>query len=154
MLRHRGMSIVVLVATLFAVNVVARLIIRFGFHDDDTAQSGASIAMFGLIGLILAVVTFLRAQRVAPAEWLPEVGGGALGGMLLTVVVGPFISGANPFTEAGDYFFSQIALYVAFAVLGTLIGYWVAIMLGRDFRSRSLKAYQAARARQRRVVRR
>ncbi|WP_306204227.1 hypothetical protein [Actinoplanes sp. RD1] len=154
MLRHRGMSIVVLVAALFAVNVIARLIIRFGFDGDDTAQSGASIAMFGAIGLILAAVAFVRSQRVAPAEWLPEIGGGALGGMLLTVLVGPFISGANPFTESGDYFFSQIALYVGFAVLGTLIGFWTAIMLGRDFRSRTLKAYQTARARQRRVVRR
>jgi len=44
---------------------------------------------------------------------------------------------------------------MGFAIVGTLLGYWVATMLGRDYRSRSLKAYTESRsAKPRKVVRR
>ncbi len=153
-MRPRWMSIVMLAAALFAINIVARLIIRFGFEDDSTAQNAASIAMFALIGLVLAVLTFRRAQHQGVNDWVPGIAGGALIAMVLTVIVGPFISGNNPFTNSGDSVFAQLALYFVFALLGTLIGFWTAIMLGRDYRTRGLKAYQTAKSRQRRIVRR
>jgi hypothetical protein len=75
--------------------------------------------------------------------------------MLLTVLVGPFISGGQPFSNGPEDFFSQLGMYAAFATIGTLLGYWLAVLLGRDHRSLSLKAYaQAGSARPRRVVRR
>ena len=52
------MPVGVLAAALFAVNVVARLVIRFGFDGDDTAADRVSLAMFVVIGLILAAVAF------------------------------------------------------------------------------------------------
>ena len=52
---------------LFAINIVARLVIRFFFHDNDSAQSAASVIMFALIGLTLAVWTFLACQRKRPS---------------------------------------------------------------------------------------
>jgi hypothetical protein len=80
---------------------------------------------------------------------------GAAGGLLLTVLVGPFISGGEPFANgAGDFFF-QVWLYAGFAIGGTLVGYWIAMVFGRDYRSRSLKAYTKTRAaKPRKVVRR
>jgi len=39
--------------------------------------------------------------------------------------------------------------------VGTLLGYWIATMLGRDYRSKSLAAFARARtSKPRRVVRR
>jgi Na+/melibiose symporter-like transporter len=155
MRQQRWFPIAALAVGLFAINVVARLVIRFGFHDDDSASSRASIVMFAIIGLTLAVWTFLGAQRRPPSQWLPDLAFGAIGGMLLTVLVGPFVSGGQPFRDGAGDFFSQIWLYAGFAVVGTLLGYWVAMMLGRDYRSRSLKAYTEQRqAKPRRVVRR
>ena len=155
MRRRRWFPIAVLAVGLFAINVVTRLVIRLGFDGDDTAENRASIIMFALIGLALAVVTFIRAQQVAPSRWLPDVGFGALGGMLLTILVGPFVSGDAPFSGGAGNFFSQIWLYGGFAIVGILLGYWLATALGRDYRSRSLKAYAQARAaKPRRVVRR
>jgi hypothetical protein len=141
---------------LFAINVVARLVIRFFAKDNDSAQTAATVIMFGLIGLTLAVWTFLVCQRKRPSEWLlPDLVFGAAGGLLLTVLAGPFISGGEPFASgAGDFFF-QVWLYSGFAIGGTLLGYWIAMVFGRDFRSRSLKAYTQTRAaKPRRVVRR
>jgi prolipoprotein diacylglyceryltransferase len=154
-MRRRWVGIAVLAAVLFAVNVAARLVARLAFHGDESAQSKASIVMFAVIGLVLAAYTFVRAQRVPPATWLPDLTAAAVAGMLLTILVGPFVSGDTPFSGGAGNFFSQIWLYGGFAIAGTVLGYWVATALGRDHRSRSLKAFsQAKLAKPRRVVRR
>ncbi|MFF5293884.1 hypothetical protein [Paractinoplanes globisporus] len=156
MRQQRWFAPTALAIGLFAINVVARLVIRLGFDGDDSAESNASIVMFGVIGLSLAVWTFFACQRKRPSDWLlPDLVFGAVGGMLLTVLVGPFISGGEPFSNGAGDFFSQIWLYAGFAIVGTLLGYWVAMMLGRDYRSRSLKAFTETRAaKPRKVVRR
>ncbi|MEU7902782.1 hypothetical protein [Actinoplanes sp. NPDC049118] len=154
-MRQRWVPVAVLAAGLFAINVIARLVIRIGFADNETAEGRVSIIMFAAIGIVLAVVTFIRAQRVPPSSWLPELAAAAIGGMLLTILVGPFVSGDTPFSAGAGNFFSQVWLYSGFAIVGTLLGYWIATMLGRDYRSRSLQAFAKARTtRPRRVVRR
>jgi hypothetical protein len=154
-MRQRWVRIALLAAALFAVNVIARLVIRIGFDDDDQAQNWASIAMFAVIGVVLAGVTFVRAQRVPPSSWLPDLGAAAVLGMLATILLGPLVSGDGPFRSGAGNFFSQIWLYGGFAIAGTLLGYWIATMLGRDYRSRSLAAIARAKTtRPRRVVRR
>ncbi|GAA2682672.1 MULTISPECIES: hypothetical protein [Actinoplanes] len=155
MTQQRWFRITVLAVALFVINAVTRLVVRIGFDSTDTAQSRGSIVMFGLVAVLLGTLTFVWSQSRRSADWLPDVGGGALGGMLLTVLLGPFISGSEPFANGGGDFFAQIWLYAACAVAGSAIGYGIAVMLGRDFRSRSLQAYSRARtARPRRVVRR
>ncbi|GID96499.1 hypothetical protein ACFQFC_27810 [Amorphoplanes digitatis] len=154
-MKQRWVPVAVLAAGLFAINVIARLVIRIGFADNETAESRVSLIMFAAIGVVLAIVTFVRAQRVPAGTWLPEIGAAALGGMLLTILVGPFISGDTPFAAGAGNFFSQVWLYSGFAILGTLLGYWIATMLGRDYRSRSLQAFAKAKTtKPRRVVRR
>lgn len=154
-MRQRWVPIAILAAGLFAINVIARLVIRLGFNDNDAAENKVSIVMFAVIGVVLAVVTFLRAQRVLPSTWLPDLVAAAVAGMLLTILVGPFVSGDSPFSAGAGNFFSQVWLYGGFAIVGTLLGYWVATMLGRDYRSKSLRAFAQARtSKPRRVVRR
>ena len=156
MRQQRWFAPAALAVGLFAINLVARLIIRLWFDGDDSAESRTTLVMFGVIGLTLAVWTFLASQRKRPSAWLlPDLTFGAVGGLLLTVLIGPFISGGQPFSSGAGDFFSQVWLYAGFAVVGTLLGYWLAVMLGRDYRSRSLKAYTETRAaKPRKVVRR
>jgi hypothetical protein len=154
-MRQRWLPVAVLAAVLFAINVVARLVIRFAFNGDETAENRASIVMFAVIGLVLAGVAFVWAQREAPSVWLPRLAAGAVAGMLLTILVGPFVSGNSPFEGGAGNFFSQVWLYGGFAIVGTLLGYWLATAFGRDHRSQSLKAFsQAKAAKPRKVVRR
>jgi Na+/melibiose symporter-like transporter len=153
--KQRWVPIALLAAGLFVINVIARLVIRLGFNGDDAAETRVSIIMFAIIGVALAVVTFIRAQQKAPSEWLPELAAAAIGGMLLTVLVGPFVSGDGPFAGGAGNFFAQVWLYGGFAIVGTLLGYWIATALGRDYRSRTLSAFAQSRAtKPRRVVRR
>jgi hypothetical protein len=154
-MRQRWVQIALLAVALFAINVIARLVIRIGFAENDSAENTVSIIMFAAIGIVLAAVTFVRAQRTPPSSWLPELAAAAIGGMLLTILIGPFVSGDSPFSGGAGNFFSQVWLYGGFAIVGTLLGYWVATMLGRDYRSRSLAAFAKAKAtKPRRVVRR
>ncbi|GIE27682.1 hypothetical protein Ait01nite_007270 [Actinoplanes italicus] len=154
MRQQRWFRIAVLAVALFLVNVVARLVIRFSIDDADSGTQGlASIIMFAVIAVVLGVLTFIRAQREKPGVWLPDIGFGALGGMALTVLVGPFVSGHGPFANGAGDFFAQVWLYSGCAIAGTVVGYWIAVMLGRDYRSKALKAYTEARkVRPRRVV--
>jgi hypothetical protein len=154
MRQQRWFRIAVLAVALFLVNVVARLVIRFSIDDADSGTQGlASIIMFAVIAVVLGVLTFIRAQREKPSVWLPDIGFGALGGMALTVLVGPFVSGHGPFANGAGDFFAQVWLYSGCAIAGTVVGYWIAVMLGRDYRSKALKAYTEARkVRPRRVV--
>src|ERR1043165_3773122 len=103
MRKKRWFAPAALAIGLFAINVVARLVLHFFFHGNDSAESTATIIMFALIGLTLAVWTFLACQRKRPSEWLlPDLVFGAVGGLLLTVLVGPVSSGGAPFsTGAG-----------------------------------------------------
>ncbi|MBM2622508.1 hypothetical protein JIG36_44105 [Actinoplanes sp. LDG1-06] len=156
MRQQRWFPIAALAVGLFAINVVARLVTRFAFDDNDAAETRTTIVMFALIGVVLAVYTFIVSHHRRPSEWLvPDWVLGVAGAMVLTLIAGPFVSGDQPFSGGSDHFFAQIALYAAFAGGGTLVGYWISVALGHDYRSRSLKAYsQTRQAKPRKIVRR
>ncbi|GID25366.1 hypothetical protein [Paractinoplanes brasiliensis] len=157
MRQQRWFPIAALAIGLFAINAVARLVTRFGFdNNDDAAGTRATVIMFALIGAVLAVYAFSASRGRPPSQWLvPDWALGVAGAMVLTLLVGPFISGSGPFSGGSDRFFAQIALYAAFAGGGTLVGYWISVALGLDYRSRSLKAFTETRmAKPRRPVRR
>ncbi|MET8118775.1 hypothetical protein [Micromonospora sp. NPDC005189] len=152
---RRWRDIGVLAAALFAVNVVARLIIRFGFDGDDTAADRVSLVMFVVIGLILAVVAFRWGRRRPLADWAADMALAVPVAMVLTVLVGPLLIGDNPFAGGAATFFAQIWLYLLAAGAGVLVGYLVLTALGRDYRSQQLKRYAEVKAaKPRRVVRR
>jgi hypothetical protein len=154
-MRERWLPVGVLAGVLFGVNVVARLVTRFGFHNDTEASDRISLGMFAVLGLILAVTAFRWGRRTPLARWSGDVAVAVLVAMVLTVLVGPFLNGSQPFADGAGAFFSQIWLYLGCTAFGTLIGYLLLIALGWDYRSESLKRYaELQRSRPRRVVRR
>lgn len=154
-MRERWLPVGVLAAVLFAVNVVARLLTRLGYDGDPEAADRISLGMFAVIGLILAVIAFVRGRRQPVARWGSDVAVAVLVAMVLTVFVGPFVSGSYPFADGVGSFFAQIWLYAAFAGGGALLGFLVLTALGWDHRSESLRRYaELKRSKPRRVVRR
>ncbi|MET7947256.1 hypothetical protein [Micromonospora sp. NPDC005324] len=151
----RWRDIGVLVAALFAVNVVARLITRFGFDDDEAAADRVSLAMFAVIGLILAVAAFRWGRRRPLAGWAADMALVVPVAMLLTVLVGPLLVGQNPFDGDAAAFLLRIGFYLLATGAGLLIGYLLLTALGRDYRSQQLKRYAEVKAaKPRRAVRR
>jgi hypothetical protein len=154
-MKQRWVPVAALAGVLFAVNVVTRLVVRIWFNGNDNAESNASLVMFAVIGVVVAGVTFVRAKAVPPSVWLPDLGLAVIGGMLLTILIGPFVSGDTPFEGGAGAFFSQIGLYGGFSIGGALLGFWIATALGLDYRSKSLQAFAKAKlSKPRRVVRR
>lgn len=154
-MKDRWLPVGVLAGALFAVNVVARLIARFGFDGDVEAQDRISLVMFAVIGVILAVLAFLWGRQSAVAEWGPRMAVAVAVAMALTIFVGPFISGNHPFANGAGEFFSQIWLYAGFAGGGVLVGFLLLTALGLDYRSQQLQRYAETKlAKPRRVVRR
>jgi len=154
-MRARWLPVGILALVLFAVNVVTRLVVRFGYHGRDAAENRASLVMFAVIAVLLGVLAFVRARREPVATWLGDLCAAAGVALLLTILVGPFISDGAPFaTGAGD-FFNQIWLYAGFAGGGMLIGFLIVTALGWDYRSQGLKRYAESRlTKPRRVIRR
>ncbi|MGC4894107.1 hypothetical protein [Micromonospora sp. DT31] len=152
---QRWRAVVVLAAALFAVNVVARLVIRFAFPDDAAASDRVSLGMFLVIGLILAGTAFRWGAAQPVARWSGDLAAAVGAALALTVLVGPLLVGENPFGGDGAVFFAQIGLYLTAAAAGVLVGYLTLTALGRDYRSRQLKRYaELKRSRPRRIVRR
>src|SRR5688500_5006637 len=110
-MRDRWRPIVILATALFAVNVVARLIARFGYDGDTETTDRISLAMFAVIGVTLGSVTFTWGRRHPVARWVGDVALVVLAAMALTIFVGPFISGGHPFADGAGAFFAQIWLY-------------------------------------------
>lgn len=154
-MRERWLSIGVLAGVLFGVNVAARLVARFGFDGETDAEDRISLIMFAVIGLILATMAFVWGRRQPVGRWIPNLGAAVLAAMLLTIFVGPFLSGDGPFAGGAGKFFSQVWLYCGFAGGGALLGYLVLVTLGWDYRSQSLKRFAETKlAKPRRPVRR
>ncbi len=150
---QRWRVLVGLGAALFAVNVVARLIIKFGFDGDELAADRVTLGMFVVIGLML--VAFNWGQRRPVAQWGPEAAGAIGIALALTMLVGPLLVGENPFAAGSATFFWQVVLYLVAAGAGTVLGYLLLTTLGRDHRSRHLSRYaQTATTKPRRIVRR
>lgn len=144
---ERWRAVGVLAGALFVVNVVARLIIRFGFDGDDTtAADRVSLGMFVVIGLILAAVAFVWGKRRPAAEWATDVSAAVGVALALTIFVGPLLVGRNPFGDGAGTFFAQIWLYLAATGIGVLLGYLLAVALGLDHRSQTLKRYAELKA--------
>jgi hypothetical protein len=104
---------------------------------------------------LYAVLAFVWGRTRPFGVWSADLAGAALAGLLLTIFVGPYISGGSPFDGGAGVFFSQIWLYAAFAGGGALTGFLIATALGQDYKSRSLRRYAEMKsAKPRRVIRR
>ncbi|WP_213452642.1 hypothetical protein [Rhizomonospora bruguierae] len=149
----------VLVGALFGINVVARLVTRFTAKDDLDRQDVITLVTLVVIGLVFAAVAFARCRNRPLNPLLLELTVAAAVALLLSIFVGPFISGTTPFAAGAGAFFGQIWQYSAAVILGTALGVSIATLLGWDYRSRSLKRYaeahlKAARVKPARPVRR
>jgi hypothetical protein len=153
--KERWFRIGSLAAVLFAINVVARLIVRLAYNNDDGKQTAVGLIAMIAIGAIYAVLAFVWGRQVSTGRWVADLGAAALIGCAFTVFVGPLISGKGPFSSGAGVFFAQIWQYGGFTIGGAFFGFLVAMAVGVDYRSRSLKRLEQSKlAKPRRVARR
>ena len=140
-MRQRWQWVAVLAAGLFAINAVARFAVRLWAHDNDAQQVRIGFVAMGAIAAAAGVVMFLWGRRYPMNRALGDLTIAVLAACLLSVLIGPFISGSTPFKEGAGAFFALIWQYLAFAAGGAVLGLIPLMASGQDYRSRALKRY-------------
>jgi hypothetical protein len=154
-MRERWLPAGGLAVGLFAINVAARLIARLWFNGDAAAADRITLLMLLAVGLTSLVAAALWSRRVPLGRWSVDLAAASLVGLLLSIFVGPFISGTTPFADGAGEFFKQVWQWAGFSGVGAALGFMIMTALGRDYRSQSLKRFAEAKlAKPRRVVRR
>lgn len=138
---QRWRRIGLLAGVVFVINVAGRLVVRIGSIEGADAQDRIALSAFLAIGLAMATFAIVWARRRPLGEVISELSGAGVIGGLLSLLVGPFVGGATPFEAGLNTFLAQAGLYLAYAGGGALVGMLLLIMLGLDYRSRSLARF-------------
>ena len=149
---QRWKRIGILTGAIFAINLIGRLVSAFVIDDNSDKQRWVPIVGLSVIAALYAVLTFYWG-RVRP---MGEIAGDLLGAgvisCVLIVLVGPLLFGKSPFVEGAGDFFASIWQYAGILVGAALLGAAILIVLGKDLRSKQLRAYtRSAKARPKRV---
>jgi hypothetical protein len=154
-MRKRWLPAGGLAVGLFAINVAARLVARLWFNGDAAAADRITLLMLLAVGLTSLVVAAAWSRRAPLGRWVVDLSAASAVGLLLAILVGPFISGTTPFADGAGEFFKQVWQWAGFSGVGAALGYMIMTALGRDYRSQSLKRFAEAKlSKPRRVVRR
>src|SRR5262245_1454767 len=154
-MRERWQPVGILAAGLFAINAMARLAVRLWAHDNEPVQVRIGFVAIGAIALAAGVLTFLWGRKHPMGRTLGDVSIAVAAACLVSVLIGPFVSGSGPFTNGAGAFFALIWQYLAFAIGGVILALIVLIATGLDYRSRALKRFaETQRVKPRRPARR
>jgi hypothetical protein len=153
-MKDRWLPIGVLAGLLFAINIVARLVTRLGGFAAEDQQLRIGIISMVATGVLLIGATARWAVRYPIGRVVADLSAAAGIACLLSVVVGPFVAGSKPFAGGLGFFVGQILLFALLSGAGMLFGFLGVVVLGKDYKSRSLKRYaQNYKSKPPRVVR-
>jgi peptidoglycan/LPS O-acetylase OafA/YrhL len=145
----------ILAAGLFVVNLIARLVVRFGAGKDDDKQITIGLWALVAVGAVLIPVAYWWAKRYPMPRAIGDISLAVAVACVLAVVVGPLVSGTHPFNGGAALTFQQFFYFVAVSAGGTLLGVLAVMVAGQDYKSQSWKRYaERIQAKPRRVVRR
>jgi hypothetical protein len=154
-MNERWKPVGILAGALFAVNLLARLVVRFAAGSDDGKQVTIGLWALIAVGVVLIPVAFWWARRWPLPRVIGDIAIAVLVACVLAVLVGPFVSGTTPFSDGVGLIFRQFFYYVAVSAGGTLIGILAVMTVGQDYKSQALKRYaERVNAKPRKVVRR
>ena len=154
-MKERWLPVGILAGGLFGVNVIARLVVRFAAGSDDDKQITIGLWALFAVGAILIPVAFWWARRWPMPRVLGDLGLAVLGACLLSVTLGPLVSGTTPFGSGVGLVFRQFFYFVAISAAGTLVGLLAVMTAGQDYKSQTWKRYiERTNTKPRKVVRR
>jgi len=154
-MKERWLPVGLIAAGLFLVNVVARLVVRFGAGGDDDKQITIGLWALFAVGAVMIPVAFWYGRRYPVIRVVGDLGLAVVVACLLAVLIGPFVSGVGPFSNGVGLVFRQFFYFVGLSAIGTVLGMLALMTIGLDYRSQSWKRYiERVGTKPRRVVRR
>ena len=154
-MKERWLPVGLLAVVLFAINVAGRVVAKFWADGNDDKEIRVGLITLAVIGVVVFGVTFRWVQRrPIPRVWA-DLAFGVGAACLVSVLVGPFVVGEQPFAEGAGLFFRQIWWYLGIGLVAAGLGMLVVMTLGRDWKSQAWKRYaEQATSKPRKVVRR
>ena len=141
-MKERWLPVGLLAGVLFAVNVVARLIVWQFASKSESRQTAIGLVAAGAVGAVMIVAGYLWSRRVHTPRVVGELSTAILAGCLFSVIIGPFAGGSAPFKEGGTFFSAEVWHYLALAAAGAVFGFLIALTLGHDVKSQSWRRFE------------
>jgi hypothetical protein len=154
-MKERWMPVGLVAGGLFLVNVVARLVVRFGAGSDDDKQITIGLWALFAVGAVMIPVAFWYGRKHPMLRVIGDLGIAVVIACVLAVLIGPFVSGVGPFSNGVGLVFRQFFYFLGLSAIGAVIGLLVLMTTGLDYRSQSWKRYiERTSTKPRKVVRR
>ncbi|WP_238010175.1 hypothetical protein KZZ52_05290 [Dactylosporangium sp. AC04546] len=154
-MKERWLPVGLIAGALFLVNVIARLVVRFGAGSDDDKQVTIGLWALFAVGAVMIPVAFWYARRHPMIRVVGDLGIAVVVACLLAVLVGPFVSGVSPFSSGVGLVFRQFFYFVGLSAIGAVLGMLALMTMGMDYKSQSWKRYiERTGAKPRRIVKR
>jgi hypothetical protein len=150
-IRNRWVRVGIVALAIFLINAVSRLISNLTTDDSATAQAAAAvdgsanpIAIIGAgaVVLFMALAGAWWAIRYPFQRLFFDLGAAAVIGALLALLIAPFAGGSVPFDEGLATFVGEFLQFVGLSALGAILGFIAMIVVGKDWKSRGLRAYE------------
>ena len=152
-MKERWLPVGILAGALFVVNVIARLVVRFAAGEDDKKQITIGLYALIAVGVVMIGVAYWWARRYPMPRVLGDLSVAIVVACLLSVFIGPYVSGASPF--GGGLLVRQFLYFLGISGAGAFFGLIAVMTAGQDYKSQSWKAYtEQVKAKPRKVVRR
>jgi hypothetical protein len=153
--KERWLPVGLIAGGLFLVNVIARLVVRFGAGSDDDKQITIGLWALFAVGAVMIPVAFWYARRHPMIRVVGDLGIAVVVACLLAVLVGPFVSGVSPLSSGVGLVFRQFFYFVGLSAIGAVLGLLALMTMGMDYKSQSWKRYiERTGTKPRRVVKR
>jgi hypothetical protein len=139
----RWVRVGLVAVAIFLINAVSRLISRLADRGEDaTGIDPMALIGAGSVVLLMIAAAVYWSVRYPFSRMFFDLGGAAVVGALLSLLIGPFVGGNVPFEEGLGFFVGQFLQFLGLAALGVLLGFAGTIVLGKDWKSRGLKRYE------------
>jgi hypothetical protein len=153
-MRERWQPVAILAAALFGVNLIARLVVRFAAGSNDQKQITIGLWALFAVGAVLIPVAYWWAHRHPLPRTVGDLLVAVVAACVLAVLIGPFVSGTQPFSAGVGLVFRQFFYFVAVSALGIVIGVLAVMTAGQDYKSQAWKRYaERVQAKPRKVIR-
>lgn len=145
----RWREVGILAGVLFALNVAglwtAKLLKAENQQALEKNQTMAGFVLIGVLGLVFVLATFFWGRVRPIARVGADLGAAAVVSCLLSVFVGPLLTGESPFADGAGAFFAKIWTWGGLAILGSALGYIILVAFTADYRSKQLKNFAQRR---------
>ena len=139
---NRWVRVGLLALGILLVNMASRFITWKFKIVDESQLTKLDAVLIGLLAVLVMGATAWWAVRYPFPRVFGDVGLAVLLGVLLCLTIAPIAGGQHPFTEPLGTLVAEFVLFTGIIAIFGFLAFGAVVMLGKDWKSRSLRRYQ------------